>query len=85
MTRMAMPPPFNDASIAPCVTGKPKVPDNMKFFGLILIPTAVAIALTHLAVGWADFGASFTTFSVVFFLIGGIEGIAFFLKSTIDK
>jgi len=57
----------------------------MKLLVLILFPTAVATVLTHFMVGWKDIAATVTSFAVCFFFVGGIEGVMFWLRGTVEK
>ncbi|MEI6073682.1 MAG: hypothetical protein WCS31_18005 [Verrucomicrobiae bacterium] len=57
----------------------------MKLLVLILFPAAVATVLTHFIVGWTDIAAAVTSFAVCFFFVGGIEGVMFWLRGTVEK
>jgi hypothetical protein len=54
--------------------------NKMKLAFLILIPLTGALVLTHFISGWSDLRSALSTFAACFFIIGGTEGIAFFVR-----
>lgn len=53
----------------------------MKLALLVFIPLAGALVLTHFISGWSDLHSALTTFAACFLVIGGTEGMAFFIQS----